>query len=160
MPPNSARPIRTRADQPASQSARRVLHRRREAGPGADPEQSYLYELLRIPSGVLYHCFPTMRARYQSRMPCSRILPDPARGRTPVNDTTILVVDDEPQIRRVLRTTLSSSGCDVAEAIDGQHAGEMVIRARLALLVVDDNMAGMSGREAWSKSRLSVDGPR
>jgi len=32
----------------------------------------------------------------------------PTRGATSVNDTTILVVDDEPQIRRVLRSTLSS----------------------------------------------------
>jgi two-component system KDP operon response regulator KdpE len=33
-----------------------------------------------------------------------------------MNTTTILVVDDEPQIRRVLRMTLSSNGYDVIEA--------------------------------------------
>ena len=31
-------------------------------------------------------------------------------------DQTILIVDDEPQIRRVMRTTLSSHGYPVIEA--------------------------------------------
>jgi two-component system, OmpR family, KDP operon response regulator KdpE len=92
-------------------------------------------------------------------MPCSRILAGVARGSTPVNDTTILVVDDEPQIRRVLRATLSSSGYDVIEAKDGQEAVDMVIRERPALILLDVNMPGMSGLEACSKIRLSFDGP-
>jgi two-component system, OmpR family, KDP operon response regulator KdpE len=82
-----------------------------------------------------------------------------ARGGTPVNDTTILVVDDEPQIRRVLRTTLSSSGYEVVEAKDGQEAVEMVIRERPDLILMDVNMPGMNGLEACSKIRLSFDGP-
>ena len=37
-----------------------------------------------------------------------------------MNDaTSILVVDDEPQIRRVMRTTLSSHGYAIIEAQDG-----------------------------------------
>jgi two-component system, OmpR family, KDP operon response regulator KdpE len=76
-----------------------------------------------------------------------------------MNDTTILVVDDEPQIRRVLRATLSSSGYDVIEAKDGQDAVEMVIRERPALILMDVNMPGMSGLEACSKIRQSFDGP-
>jgi CheY-like chemotaxis protein len=47
-----------------------------------------------------------------------------------MNDTTILVVDDEPQIRRVLRATLSSSGYEVISAKDGQEAIEIVIREK------------------------------
>jgi len=92
-------------------------------------------------------------------MPCSRILADPVRGATRVNDTTILVVDDEPQIRRVLRATLSSSGYDVIEAKDGQEAIEIVIRERPALILMDVNMPVMNGLEACSKIRLSFDGP-
>jgi len=92
-------------------------------------------------------------------MPCSRILTEGARGSRPVNDTTILVVDDEPQIRRVLRSTLSSEGYDVIEAKDGQEAVDMVIRERPALILMDVNMPGMSGLEACSKIRLSFDGP-
>jgi two-component system KDP operon response regulator KdpE len=74
-------------------------------------------------------------------------------------DTTILVVDDEPQIRRVLQATLSSSGYDVIEAKNGQEAVEMVIRERPALILMDVNMPGMSGLEACSKIRLSFPGP-
>jgi len=76
-----------------------------------------------------------------------------------VNNTTILVVDDEPQIRRVLRSTLSSSGYDVIEAKDGQEAVEMVIRERPSLILMDVNMPVMNGLEASSKIRLSFDGP-
>jgi two-component system KDP operon response regulator KdpE len=74
-------------------------------------------------------------------------------------DTTILVVDDEPQIRRVLQATLSSSGYDVIEAKNGQEAVEMVIRERPTLILMDVNMPGMSGLEACSKIRLSFPGP-
>jgi two-component system KDP operon response regulator KdpE len=88
---------------------------------------------------------------------CSLV--DSARGGTPVNGTTILVVDDEPQIRRVLRATLSSSGYDVIEAKDGQEAVDLVVRERPALILLDVNMPGMSGLEACSKIRLSFDGP-
>lgn len=74
-------------------------------------------------------------------------------------DTTILVVDDEPQIRRVLQATLSSSGYDVIEAKNGQEAVEMVIRERPNLILMDVNMPVMSGLEACSKIRLSFPGP-
>src|SRR6202047_4851981 len=76
-----------------------------------------------------------------------------------MNHATILVVDDESQIRRVLRATLSTNGYDVIEAKDGQEAVDMVIRERPALILLDVNMPGMSGLEACNKIRLSFDGP-
>jgi two-component system KDP operon response regulator KdpE len=87
----------------------------------------------------------------------------PFNARTPppklMNNATILVVDDEPQIRRVLRATLSSNGYDVVEAKGGQEAIDMVIRERPDLILLDVNMPGMSGLEACSKLRLSYEGP-
>jgi two-component system KDP operon response regulator KdpE len=76
-----------------------------------------------------------------------------------MNYATVLVVDDEPQIRRVLRATLSSNGYDVIEAKNGQEAIEMVIRERPDLILLDVNMPDMSGFEACSKIRLSFEGP-
>jgi two-component system KDP operon response regulator KdpE len=73
--------------------------------------------------------------------------------------TTILVVDDEPQIRRVLRATLSSNGYEVIEAKSGQEAIEMVVTERPELILLDVNMPGMSGLEACNKIRMSFDGP-
>ena len=72
---------------------------------------------------------------------------------------TVLVVDDEPQIRRVLRATLSSNGYEVIEAKSGQEAIEMVVTERPELILLDVNMPGMSGLEACSKIRMSFDGP-
>ena len=36
-----------------------------------------------------------------------------------MNPTTVLIVDDEPQIRRVMRTTLTSQGYAVVESKTG-----------------------------------------
>src|SRR5260370_24903723 len=76
-----------------------------------------------------------------------------------MNKATILVVDDEPQIRRVLRTTLSSNGYEVVEAKNGQEAVEFVIRQRPDLILLDVNLPDMSGLEACSKIRSSFEGP-
>jgi two-component system KDP operon response regulator KdpE len=43
-----------------------------------------------------------------------------------MNNATILVVDDEPQIRRVLRSTLSSQGYVITDAKTGEEAVESV----------------------------------
>ena len=76
-----------------------------------------------------------------------------------MNDITILVVDDEPQIRRVLRVTLSSNGYEVIEARNGEEAIATVIRDRPDLILLDVNMPGMGGFEVCSKIRLSFSGP-
>ncbi|HMI50271.1 MAG TPA: response regulator transcription factor [Candidatus Saccharimonadales bacterium] len=76
-----------------------------------------------------------------------------------MNDATVLIVDDEPQIRRVLRATLSGAGYEVIEAKDGQEAIELVIREHPDLILLDVNMPVMGGLEACSKIRLSFGGP-
>jgi two-component system, OmpR family, KDP operon response regulator KdpE len=76
-----------------------------------------------------------------------------------MNNVSILVVDDEPQIRRVLRVTLSSNGYEVIEAKNGEEAIATVIRERPDLILLDVNMPGMSGFEVCSKIRLSFGGP-
>jgi two-component system, OmpR family, KDP operon response regulator KdpE len=76
-----------------------------------------------------------------------------------VDNASILVVDDEPQIRRVLRATLFNAGYDVVEAKNGQEAIETVLREHPDLILLDVNMPEMSGVESCSKIRLSFEGP-
>jgi CheY-like chemotaxis protein len=57
-----------------------------------------------------------------------------------MSNATILVVDDEPQIRRVLQATLSSNGYDVIEAKNGREAITAVLREHPDLILLDVNM--------------------
>lgn len=57
----------------------------------------------------------------------------------------ILVVDDEPQIRRILRTALSAAGYEVDDARTGEDALHKVREYRPELVLLDINMPGMGG---------------
>jgi two-component system KDP operon response regulator KdpE len=67
----------------------------------------------------------------------------------------ILVVDDEPQIRRVMRTTLAASGYEVDDARSGEEALEQLRTQRFDLVLLDVNMPGMGGLEACRAMRGS-----
>lgn len=58
------------------------------------------------------------------------------------------MVDDDPQIRRVLRTTLIAQGYEVDDAHDGGEALEKMREDKFDLVILDVNMPGMSGLEA------------
>jgi len=60
----------------------------------------------------------------------------------------ILVVDDDPQIRRVMRVTLTGQGYEVDDAKDGEAALEKLRDQRFDLVLLDMNMPGVSGLEA------------
>ncbi len=57
----------------------------------------------------------------------------------------ILVVDDEPQIRRIMRMTLTDAGYEIEDAKTGEEALEKVRAFRPDLVVLDVNMPGMGG---------------
>jgi len=73
--------------------------------------------------------------------------------------STILVVDDEPQIRRVMRATLTAEGYTIVEARDGQEALEKFRSDRPDLVILDMNMPGMDGVEACREIRSSSNVP-
>jgi two-component system KDP operon response regulator KdpE len=64
---------------------------------------------------------------------------------TPTDHRRILVVDDESQITRVLRTSLSSQGYDIRTANDGETALEIVKDWPPDMVVTDLAMPGMDG---------------
>ncbi|MFI5091856.1 MAG: response regulator transcription factor [Candidatus Acidiferrum sp.] len=76
-----------------------------------------------------------------------------------MNAAGILVVDDEAQIRRVLRTTLSSHGYVIREAATGEEAVEAARKERPDLILLDVNMPGIGGIEAAREIREMCDAP-
>jgi two-component system KDP operon response regulator KdpE len=61
--------------------------------------------------------------------------------------TRILIVDDEPPIRRLLRTSLVSQGFQIVEAATGREALDEVGQARPDLIVLDLGLPDMQGQE-------------
>jgi two-component system KDP operon response regulator KdpE len=68
----------------------------------------------------------------------------------------ILVVDDQAQIRRFMRTTLAGAGYEVGDAKTGEEALERVREFRPDLVLLDVNMPGMGGLAACREIRTDT----
>lgn len=77
-----------------------------------------------------------------------------------MNGGRILIVDDDPQIRRVMRMTLSAQGYEVATAASGDEALLQTRESRFDMVLLDMNMPGIGGlktcREIRSYSNAAI----
>lgn len=70
----------------------------------------------------------------------------------------ILIVDDSPSIRQVVRLNLVKAGHEVAEAANGVEALELLAAGKYDLVVSDLNMPRMDGLTFIGKLRDIADG--
>lgn len=71
-----------------------------------------------------------------------------------MNKIRILAVDDEPDLRSLLRILLTNKGYEVLEAASGVEAVELVrSEPRIDLVIMDIMMPGLSGVEACAEIR-------
>jgi len=66
---------------------------------------------------------------------------------------SVLIVDDEPALRKVLRTSLSAGGFTVEEARNGEEAMEVAQQRPFDLVLLDVNMPGIGGFETCRRLR-------
>lgn len=71
----------------------------------------------------------------------------------------ILIVDDEPQIGRVMRTGLTSQGFDVRVAADGEAGLDLFNDWHPSLVITDLSMPNMGGLEFCRRLRLVSEVP-
>ena len=63
------------------------------------------------------------------------------------NPLCVLIADDDPDIRQMVRTVLQLDGHSVLEAPDGQTAWNLIVANRPALVLTDVQMPGIDGLE-------------
>jgi two-component system KDP operon response regulator KdpE len=71
----------------------------------------------------------------------------------------VLIVDDEPQIRRVMKTALASNGYEAYEARTGEEALDSLRANNPDLILLDMNMPGMGGMAACREIRAVCEVP-
>ncbi len=81
------------------------------------------------------------------------------RGTPSTMTSRILIVDDDPHIRDVVRIALQSAGFDTREAANGQAALTEVGRTPVDLVVLDIGMPQMDGFECCKAIRVSSNVP-
>lgn len=72
---------------------------------------------------------------------------------------TILIVDDDPHIRELLRFYLQKEGFKAVEAVDGKEALELLKTERIQLALVDIMMPNIDGYELCEEIRNLYDIP-
>jgi two-component system, OmpR family, KDP operon response regulator KdpE len=65
----------------------------------------------------------------------------------------LLVVDDEPPLRKVLQAALTARGFAVEEAASAEQALEILAQRAFDLILLDINLPGMGGLEACGRIR-------
>lgn len=71
---------------------------------------------------------------------------------------TVLVADDDDDIRQVVSTALGAMGYRVIEAVDGTHAMELLDRGLPDLAVLDVGMPGYTGTEVCQRIKSTGTG--
>ncbi len=72
--------------------------------------------------------------------------------------TTLLIVDDDPEIRQVIRIFLEGDGFQIVEAENGDQALQL-LRTEIELIILDIMMPGKSGFVVCSEMRKITSAP-
>ena len=69
------------------------------------------------------------------------------------NNVTVLIADDEPSMRLLVRATIESDQFEVLEAGDGEEAWNMIREHKPSVVLLDVQMPGRTGLEVLALIR-------
>jgi two-component system, cell cycle sensor histidine kinase and response regulator CckA len=127
----------------------------KELGKGTGLGLSTVYGIVKQSDGYIWvYSEPGQGATFKAYFPRVAATPEraPEAPKPPVRLTgsgTILVVEDQPEVRRLMQKALAARGYEVLVAADGAEALRVAehFAGRIDLLLSDVVMPGMSGRE-------------
>jgi two-component system KDP operon response regulator KdpE len=71
----------------------------------------------------------------------------------PAENCRLLIVDDEPALRKALRASLTANGFEVSEARNGEEALALLPQTPIDVVLLDINMPGRNGIEICRRIR-------
>ncbi len=133
----------------------------KDVGKGTGLGMSIVYGIIKQHNGFInVYSEPGLGTTFRIYLPLaagSTLSAEEIRGANvpPGGTETILVVEDEPDLRELLERILTSAGYRVLSAGNGQTACEMFAASKgeIGLVLMDMVMPGMSGKEACSAIR-------
>lgn len=81
---------------------------------------------------------------------------DGLANESPQTKPQVLIADDDPQMRRLVKAVLERDGAQIFEAADGLDALELVAQHQLDLVVLDMDMPRLDGLGVLEELRASV----
>jgi PAS domain S-box-containing protein len=123
---------------------------------------STVYGIVKQSGGAIWvYSEPTRGTTFKVYLPRVAGVPEPARVQAPAGALapgreTVLLVEDEANVRKLTRELLERQGYTVLEAVDGAHAIQLSIEyaGHIDLLLTDVIMPGINGRELADKVTL------
>src|SRR5215472_9938533 len=145
-------PFKSRSRTPGSASRRRIRRRcSRSSGRSGRRRRKSKAPVLAWPCHVSSSNF--MAGRSGSRARSGRARPSRSRYRCGVANELILIVEDDPKNLKLVRDTLRVKGYRTLEAGTGEEGVQLARDQHPALVLMDIQLAGISGVEAFRQIR-------
>jgi two-component system response regulator VicR len=77
-----------------------------------------------------------------------------------VREATVLIVDDEPVVRALLKAALEPTGSRLVEAADGGEAVDMAWRERPDVVLLDIGLPTLNGLDVCRALKTNPEAPR
>src|SRR5262252_9462610 len=94
-------------------------------------------------------CKPNLSPRACYNSTCTGCM----RMESPSSKRTVMIIEDDAEIRGIVRTLLANEGFQVEEAADGRSAVERVFLTKPDLILVDLKLPGLDGAEVCKRIR-------